>query len=266
MHWLRIKRRYSTVKERRRTCSATIVALCALIIMSTFSGTTCNIEMYQCVMTPSWVSTWPAFFTCRVGSCVYATAHLLVREETREEKKRVGRGRKIERERVCVRERERKRAGGTVERGEKGCSPLHARCKKGGHNRNLGCVPNTTYCVLVGRAGMCASVYVCVCVGMNTCSSVYYLLTNHCRKLWNTHVDTCTQRSSYIHTNTHTRHKPQTEEIVLKTITTVKVSNKFSREPRTDQTCFHGSPQIFKQVVTLVNGVPVTQKIYQKNW
>ena len=36
----------------------------------------------------------------------------------------------------------------------------------------------------------------------------------------------------------------------------------YTRNPRTYQTCFHGSPHIFIQVFTCVNGVPVTEKIY----
>jgi len=59
---------------------------------------------------------------------------------------------------------------------------------------------------------------------------------------------------------------PQTAEIGLKIITTVKISNKFSRGiPLTYQTRFHGSPRIFIQVSWCVNEVPATQKIQRSN-
>jgi len=52
--------------------------------------------------------------------------------------------------------------------------------------------------------------------------------------------------------------------LLLPRAPTAKISNKFL--PRTYQTRFHKSPQIFKQIFTRVNGVPGTQKIYQENW
>ena len=54
---------------------------------------------------------------------------------------------------------------------------------------------------------------------------------------------------------------PQTKEIGLKIITTVKISTNFHGSLRIYQTHFHGSPQVFIQVFGCVNGVPVTQKI-----
>ena len=58
---------------------------------------------------------------------------------------------------------------------------------------------------------------------------------------------------------------PRTQEIRLKTITTAKISNKFSRDTRTYQTRLHKSPRILIQVSTCVHEVPVSQQIYRAN-
>jgi len=58
----------------------------------------------------------------------------------------------------------------------------------------------------------------------------------------------------------------QTEEIGrrrsdFKSLPLPKFQTSFHGSPRTDHTRFHGSPHIFKQIFTRVNGVPGTQKI-----
>jgi hypothetical protein len=57
---------------------------------------------------------------------------------------------------------------------------------------------------------------------------------------------------------------PQTEEVGLKTIAPAKISNKFSRSPRTYQIRFHGSPQIFIQVFHVCKRSPRHSKDYQE--
>ena len=62
--------------------------------------------------------------------------------------------------------------------------------------------------------------------------------------------------------NTHHRRRRSD----LKWFRLPKFPTSFHRSPHTYQIRFHGSPQNSKPVFTWVNGVPVTQRIYQENW
>ena len=104
------------------------------------------------------------------------------------------------------------------------------------------CVPRDSFMCVPCDSFMCVPCDSFMCV---PCDSITNKNTNH---------------SSHTHwlINESHAHATETEEIGFKIITTVKISNKFAGSPRTYQTRFHRSPQIFIQFFTCVNGVPVT--------
>ena len=116
------------------------------------------------------------------------------------------------------------------------------------------------------RCSVLQCVAVC-CVVHNVSSSTHVCIcASHTIHVRNTQTHTCT-RTIHLYSSLST----DGGDIILKlkTITTTKISNEFlictgtpvKRSPRTYQTRFHGSPQIFKRIFTWVNGVPGTQKI-----
>ena len=62
----------------------------------------------------------------------------------------------------------------------------------------------------------------------------------------------------------HTCHERR--KLDLKSLQLPECTTSFHGSPVLIRQFIHGSPENFKRVVTWVNGVPVTQKIYQENW
>ena len=147
------------------------------------------------------------------------------------------------------------------------------------------------YCILGVRSPLSVDLYVHVnirmdmCIFLCSCVNMYFQVCI-CMLMW---IYVCIRRRRsplsvdlYVHVDIHmfmcmdvvnasqsylmyTRRSTDGGDRTSNNYDCKKVLTSFHSSPSTYQTYFHGSLHIFIQVFTCVNGVPVTQKIYQEN-